>query len=348
MAARRRTVKTRDLPPNLYVRKGYYSYRDPRTGNEYGLGRDKRIAINQAAEANMMLMPQETSVRLIDRIEGKEQVIFDRLIDNFREEILTRNLSNETLTRHNNRLRLISEYFSGLCVDKITVKTIYEFLEIKSKNGKFAIANQLRSLLSDIFKSAIATGLASDNPVAATRPFRHQVTRSRLTVDEYIAIRKCADGWFGACLDLAVVTGQREGDLTMMRWSDIHDGKLHIRQGKTRTLLRIDLNVGIDSLGLTLSTTLDELKRMNGSTDFVLGGKTPKTIASYFRKTREQANIDWKDKSPAPFHEVRSVAGRLYTQERGKEFAQNILGHKSMVMTEKYIDGRGKEWKDIE
>ncbi|MFV9998399.1 MAG: phage integrase Arm DNA-binding domain-containing protein, partial [Arsenophonus endosymbiont of Dermacentor nuttalli] len=36
-----RKIKNWDLPPNLYKRNGYYSYRDPRTRKEYGLGRNK-------------------------------------------------------------------------------------------------------------------------------------------------------------------------------------------------------------------------------------------------------------------------------------------------------------------
>ncbi|EGO3758082.1 hypothetical protein IS740_002279 [Escherichia coli] len=36
---RRRSHERRDLPPNLYIRNnGYYCYRDPRTGKEFGLG----------------------------------------------------------------------------------------------------------------------------------------------------------------------------------------------------------------------------------------------------------------------------------------------------------------------
>jgi len=47
--ARKRDPKFVDLPPNLYARNdGYYSFRDPRTGKEYGLGRDKRYALTQA------------------------------------------------------------------------------------------------------------------------------------------------------------------------------------------------------------------------------------------------------------------------------------------------------------
>ncbi|PWC20883.1 integrase [Brenneria roseae subsp. roseae] len=48
--------------------------------------------------------------------------------------------------------------------------------------------------------------------------------------------------------------------------------------------------------------------------------------------------------SPPPFHEIRSLIGRLYEKERGKKFAQKLLGHKSAKMTDKYLDSRGKEY----
>ncbi|OMQ24792.1 integrase [Serratia oryzae] len=41
---------------------------------------------------------------------------------------------------------------------------------------------------------------------------------------------------------------------------------------------------------------------------------------------------------------MRSLAGRLYEREKGKEFAMKLLGHKSVKMTDKYLDTRGKEY----
>jgi integrase len=34
----------------------------------------------------------------------------------------------------------------------------------------------------------------------------------------------------------------------------------------------------------------------------------------------------------------------VYEKEKGKEFAQKLLGHKSEKMTGKYLDTRGKEY----
>ncbi|HFW7938206.1 TPA: tyrosine-type recombinase/integrase, partial [Shigella dysenteriae] len=111
-----------------------------------------------------------------------------------------------------------------------------------------------------IFKTAIASGLAEEDPASATRPFRTEVKRSRLLIDEYLLIRKIADvqnEWFGLCMDLALVTGQREGDLAAMRWEDIRDGRLYVEQQKTGAKIRITLPTTISRLNLTLTDVLD-------------------------------------------------------------------------------------------
>ncbi|EFL5686003.1 hypothetical protein AAS32_002889 [Escherichia coli] len=72
---RRRSHERRDLPPNLYIRNnGYYCYRDPRTGKEFGLGRDRRIAITEAIQANIELFSGHKHKSLTARINSDNSV----------------------------------------------------------------------------------------------------------------------------------------------------------------------------------------------------------------------------------------------------------------------------------
>ncbi|MGS0636448.1 phage integrase Arm DNA-binding domain-containing protein [Citrobacter sp. VF227] len=348
MAGRRRNLKTNDLPPNLYVRNGYYSYRDPRSGKEFGLGRNKRVAVNEAVAANMELMSSQNE-SLLDRINGKSSTLFDELVTNFRDEIDRRKLKPNTLKRHNHRLKLISEYFKGVPVKNIGVREVYSFLEERATGEKFSIANQFRSLLTDLFKTAIAAGLTEEDPAAATRPFRTEVKRSRLLIDEYLQIRNVAkvqNEWFALCMDLALVTGQREGDLSTMRWADIEGEKLCVEQQKTGAKIRISLSTRIEKLDLNLADVLEKLKKINDKSDKILGGKAARTIAAQFRAARDASGLTWEG-DPPPFHEIRSLSGRLHSEEKGSDFTQTILGHRSSSMTDKYRDGRGREWKEI-
>lgn len=70
---RRRSHERRDLPPNLYIRNnGYYCYRDPRTGKEFGLGRDRRIAVTEAVQANIELFSSAERKSLTARINNED------------------------------------------------------------------------------------------------------------------------------------------------------------------------------------------------------------------------------------------------------------------------------------
>ena len=52
-------------------------------------------------------------------------------------------------------------------------------------------------------------------------------------------------------------------------------------------------------------------------------------------------------KTPPTFHEIRSLAARLYGDEFGAEFAQALLGHKTAQMTALYRDSRGRERDEV-
>ncbi|MGL9724566.1 tyrosine-type recombinase/integrase [Sodalis sp. (in: enterobacteria)] len=71
-----------------------------------------------------------------------------------------------------------------------------------------------------------------------------------------------------------------------------------------------------------------------------------KTISVAFMKARRASGLTWDDTAPS-FHEIRSLAARLYTEEKGKDYAQKLLGHKSATMTDKYRDVRGSEWTEV-
>ncbi|WP_440864599.1 tyrosine-type recombinase/integrase [Symbiopectobacterium purcellii] len=181
------------------------------------------------------------------------------------------------------------------------------------------------------------------------------IERERITLDEWRLIRKAADtlpAWIGPCLDLALVTGQRLGDIQALRWEDIKDGRLYIKQAKTGMMLAFCETTHIDCLNLCLADVLNQFRRLNnGRAHIVANAKykqfAAKTISAAFLKARRISGLIWERKPPS-FHEIRSLSARLYTDEKGKEYAQKLLGHKSSAMTDRYRDDRGAEWKQIE
>lgn len=353
--ARRRSHKNRDLPPNLQPRNGgYFCYRDPRTGKEYGLGRHRQEAITQAIAANMAIYGSSKQSPLVDRINGTSLIYLSEWISRYIIILERRKLKLKTMTEYRGYLGKIKEYLGEYPIQQVKTKDIAAFLEQWGQAGKATMANKLRKTAVDLFREAIAEGVITQNPAEATRSQRVTIQRERITLDEYNVIRNAAEklpAWVAPCLDLALITGQRLGDIQALRWGDFKDGRLYIKQKKTGVMLAISEKTRLECLDISLSDVLRQFKTLNhGASHIVADEKhgmfAKKTISEAFMKARRASGLTWNGTAPS-FHEIRSLAARLYTEEKGKDYAQKLLGHKSSDMTDKYRDVRGAEWTEI-
>lgn len=191
---RRRSHERRDLPPNLYIRNnGYYCYRDPRTGKEFGLGRDRRIAITEAIQANIELFSGHKHKPLTARINSDNSVTLHSWLDRYEKILASRGIKQKTLINYMSKIKAIRRGLPDAPLEDITTKEIAAMLNGYIDEGKAASAKLIRSTLSDAFREAIAEGHITTNPVAATRAAKSEVRRSRLTADEYLKIYQAAE-----------------------------------------------------------------------------------------------------------------------------------------------------------
>ncbi|MEQ0277297.1 phage integrase Arm DNA-binding domain-containing protein [Klebsiella sp. CN_Kp100] len=352
---RRRSYERRDLPPNLYVRKnGYYSYRDPRSGKEFGLGRDRRVAITEAIQANLEFFKGEERQPLSTRIAGIDSITFHQWLVRYEVIIAGRGLKEKTLRDYASKIRTLREKIDDLPLPQITTRFIASLLNDYADEGKAPMARLLRSTLSDIFREAIVEGHISENPVTATRTAKYTVKRSRLTFDEYQEIRKAADkfpAWVGVAMDLALVTGQRLGDLVEMRRPNISNGLLHIEQGKTSSKVAIPLKIKLAAANLCLSDIIERCVKSHSTNQLLTSQKgesvSAKSLSRYFLLAREESGLKF-DGVPPSFHEIRSLSARMYDKQEGKDFSRRLLGHKSDTMASQYRNDRGREWDVID
>ncbi|MFS1537742.1 MAG: phage integrase Arm DNA-binding domain-containing protein [Candidatus Phlomobacter fragariae] len=231
-----RSRKNRDFPPNLYKRKGYYTYRDPRTRKEYGLGRNKTYSINEAINANQLLLSKENTKSLTERIEGHGSVSFHEFLDRYEEILKTRGLREKTLIDYKSKLLGIRKGILDAPIQNISTKIITDFIYSYITNGKPSAAKQVRGTLNDIFKEALYAGVIKINPVSQTKILKIKIQRSRLSIDDFNIILNLINEdkkWLADAMKLALVTDQRISDIVRMKWEDIHDGKLWIIQQKT-------------------------------------------------------------------------------------------------------------------
>ncbi|AYY46480.1 site-specific integrase [Citrobacter freundii] len=370
MAARPR--KNNVSIPNLYplysrkVNKVYWRYKHPVTGKFHSLGTDEVEAKAIATEANARLAEQRSRqvLAISDRIatsKGKSITTvtwLERYWKIQEERFASGDIKENTYKQKAKPIALLKERVGMKLISSVEVRDIAQILEEYLSAGQPRMAQVIRSVLIDVFKEAQHYGEVppGHNPALATKQPRRKITRQRLSLEEWLKIFDIADKkhqYMGNAMLLALVTGQRLGDISKMKFTDIWDDHLHIEQEKTGSKIAIPLSLRLNAINWSLREVVNRcrdyavspyLVHFFRATSQAERGSQVKanTITMNFSKARDEAEIDWGDGTPATFHEQRSLSERLYN-EQGIE-TRKLLGHKSQRQTDRYNDDRGKTW----
>ncbi|EMG3984920.1 tyrosine-type recombinase/integrase [Serratia marcescens] len=356
--AKRQEKYDANLPKYLTYRKKFRSYYwwNPLTEKEIPLGRiARKDAIAQAIEANHYIEKDHTLLALMEILKNEKEFTLSHWLEKYDAILKRRKLAENTYKIRSGQIITIKDKLGNMPLKSISTLHISEFLEPWVEEGKNAMAAGLRSVMSDIFREAIVAGRIETNPVAPTRAPKTEVSRERLEYPQYLPIREAAQAqpqWFPLAMDLALVTGQRREDIANMQFTDVIDGRLYVEQMKTGMQIAIPLTLTLAAAGLTLGNVIERCRR-HSTTNFLLsagirknspdGSLHPDGLTKGFVKARNNSGIPLSE-NPPTFHEIRSLAGRMYEKEYGKEFTQKLLGHTSEKMTQKYLDTRRKEF----
>ncbi|RVE17512.1 integrase [Escherichia coli] len=373
MAARPR--KNNVSVPNLYplysrkVNKVYWRYKHPVTGKFHSLGTNEAEAIAIATEANSRLAEQRTRqiLAISDRIatsKGKA-ITTSTWLDRYQaiqdDRLESGDIKLNTYKQKAKPVSLLRERAGMKLISSVDVRDIAQLLDEYITAGQPRMAQVVRSVLIDVFKEAQHYGEVPPgyNPALATKQPRRKITRQRLSLEEWQKIFDIADArhrYMGNAMLLALVTGQRLGDISRMKFSDIWDDHLHVIQEKTGSKIAIPLSLRLNAINWSLRDVVARSRDYAVSPYLVHFFRTTSqaergaqvkanTLTMNFSKARDLAGIDWGEGSPATFHEQRSLSERLY-EAQGVD-TQKLLGHKSPNQTAKYHDDRGKEWAKI-
>lgn len=373
MAARPR--KNNVSVPNLYplysrkVNKVYWRYKHPVTGNFHSLGTNEAEAIAIATEANSRLAEQRTRqiLAVSDRIatsKGKA-ITTSTWLDRYQaiqdDRLESGDIKLNTYKQKAKPVSLLRERAGMKLISSVDVRDIAQLLDEYITAGQPRMAQVVRSVLIDVFKEAQHYGEVPPgyNPALATKQPRRKITRQRLSLEEWQKIFDIADArhrYMGNAMLLALVTGQRLGDISRMKFSDIWDDHLHVIQEKTGSKIAIPLSLRLNAINWSLRDVVARCRDYAVSPYLVHFFRTTSqaergaqvksnTLTTNFSRARDLAEIDWGNGSPATFHEQRSLSERLY-KEQGVD-TQKLLGHKTQQQTDRYHDDRGKGWSKV-
>jgi integrase len=360
MAPKRRSEKRRNFPDNLYETGGYYSWKNPKTGEHLGIGRDKRQAFKQAIAANLHI--GHTHPSLIERIERPQVRTWGLWLDEYDKILLKRKgrngrpLSANTLRTYKSLLRRCrTDIDQSLPLDAVSTLVVAAAIDALEDSGKARMAQSFRSFLHDCFRVSIRKGWRKDNPAEVTDTISVAVKRARLTFDVFMRLYKATEvAELKNGMALALVSGQSREMCVAAVFKQFKDEEWWCERGKTGARLRIPMALRLDCFGMSLVDVVRQCRATGIASQFLLHrtqrakgarvGKSvhPDVLTRLFTAEIAKLGIDWADKEPPTFHEIRSLSERLH-QEQGSVNTQDLLAHKDPRTTATYHDPRG-EW----
>lgn len=198
-------------------------------------------------------------------------------------------------------------------------------------------ANREKALFSHIWNYAREMGLTGkENPCSGVKGFKEEGRDVFVDDAMFGRLMEHASRPLQFALRLAYLTGQRPADVYKMAETDIKDGILWIKQGKTKAPLRIEV---IGELKALLDEIFEYKRQFSVRPLSLLVTEKGQPMNEYTLRTRidkarEAAGIAKQD---LQFRDMRPKAATEVDAKGGTREAQALLGHTTETMTTQYI-----------
>lgn len=323
----------------------YYNGRDSDGRRvEVPLGTDLNEAKRKWAELDCKPVPRET---------GLMGYVFDR----YQREIVPLR-APATQRDYVANLKQLKKVFGDAPVDAVTPQHVAQY---RDRRGAKVRANRELALLSHVFNLAREWGYTSkDNPVRGVRKNR-ELPRD-FYVDQLVwsAVYACAPIELQDGMDLNYLSGQRPADVLKMSVTDIKEGALEVRQGKTKKRLRITLDQP-DGTRTELGQLLDRIRARPRKVSSLFLVATPAgvplnrwTLRIRFDAARKAAaKAAEKDGTPEGValaarirsFQFRDIRPRAASDINDLAAASKLLGHTEQQITKKVYIRKGETVK---
>lgn len=191
-----------------------------------------------------------------------------------------------------------------------------------------AWATQCITLLNAATRVGAEQGLCNALNV---RGFELQPRDRILTPEEFRAIRNCAPPWLQTAMDLGYLTGARPVDLRALRWDQVGE-RLAIRQQKTKRRQEFLMTA-------ELQAVFEQARKRPVLGLYVLANAKGRAISQpMFSRAWTAARRKAKVDASAQFRDIRAMAAAAANAD-GQDF-QNLLGHTSRAMSERYLKAK--------
>lgn len=335
----RRPTKNLNLPPRMRARASssgrifYYYDTGGRPRREIPLGADYVLAVQEWTK-----LQQNATAPLT--------VMFRHVAERYAREIVPTK-AKRTQKDNGRELAELLAFFDNPPAPLDAIRPLHVRQYLDRRREAPIRANREKALLSHVWNKAREWGYTDrENPCRGVQGFEENGRDVYVEDAVYAAVYTKADAMVRDAMDLAYLTGQRVADVLAAARSDLRDGMLHLRQGKTGKRLRI--KVAGELAGLIDRILARQYPGNVRSLRLVVAENGQPLaysgFAQRFQKARELAAKANPEQAPSilrfQFRDLRAKAGTDSADAGGIGRAQRQLGHASVTMTEHYVRNR--------
>ena len=238
------------------------------------------------------------------------------------------------------QLNIITGYnFTDMAINTISENDIINFFNLlkKDRGIKQATVNRYRSLLNHIFNTAMKDKVVNYNPVKYIKRYKEKSRDRALNTNEIKALletcRQSRNEELYYIVLVALYTGMRYSNIVNMKRSNIKGNVYQLDGNETKS--------GKGQLIYLHQDLLNELNKhiqaFNRDNIFIT-----KRVKRSFKTACNKAGIE-----NFRFHDLRrTFATSLLYNNTNIKTIQNMLGHSSIMMTERYLANDSKKELD--
>lgn len=281
-------------------------------------------------------------------------ITVNQILDRFALEYIPHELAPRTQRDYLRHVGHLKRIFGDRVADELRPRDFGPFLNIQGR-GRTNRVRQL-AVLSAAFSEAVSSWFWIERNVLRDVKRPKSRPRTRLvSEEEFAAVKAIAPLRVRLAMDLAVITGQRQGDILQFKWSDIKDLPQPLLDPETKELLAtqelcVEQSKTGKRLGIAITKDLEAVldrcyQLPNGGCN---GGQYVLTRTMGGRFTSEGFRARWQETinkwcrlgNPRyVFHDLRALAA---TRCPTIEAAMQLLGHSNISLTRR-IYRRGVE-----
>ncbi|MGA8709215.1 MAG: tyrosine-type recombinase/integrase [Steroidobacteraceae bacterium] len=204
------------LPRRVYLRRGTYFFVDAQ-GTWRNLGRDLPSMYREMAKLTEVTASLRTMADLFDR---------------YVREVLP-GLASRTQSDYLGYLENLSVVFGSAPPREVTAGHVSDY-QAKRAERSVVQANREKSCLSAVFTAALKWHAVESNPCRLIPKLREAERNRYVTDEEFNAVYRLASPMLRCAMDLATMTGQREGDLLRLSRAHLGDDGILFAIGKSK------------------------------------------------------------------------------------------------------------------